>query len=141
MAKKPIKEKGMAPQSRDSVFGNELSVPEDIQKELDKLGLVARWINSGVLYEMNGYHAKGWVPFKWTSADGGSGFKFGNDPDGIVRRGDCILAVKTEDKVQQHRQYLAARSDISNVRKQTSAEFKREAGKNVRVLDGYDDKE
>jgi hypothetical protein len=71
-------------------FGNRLAVPEHIVKECEAAGKALRWVSANELYANNGYHKNGWEAYKSTSAK--SDFRNGNDPEGIVRRGDMILA-------------------------------------------------
>lgn len=124
----------------DDLFGNMLSISPDIQAELDAKGLVGRWVSANKLYAAGGYHPKGWVVYKSDSVK--SEFKFGNDPDGIIRRGDSVLAVKSKEKADQHREFLkqkAARQ--TNTQDRAAAEFRaemRKSGLNAKVYDGFD---
>lgn len=129
--------------ARDDVFGSALTIPLDLQQELAGKGLVGRWINATELAKFQGYHPKGWTPYKRQSGANQSEFKFGNDPDGIIRRGDCILAVKKDEDVAKHRQYLQQAADRQNKSVKGHANELRqtikEHGVKSSVVEGYDD--
>lgn len=99
----------------DDLFGNACSIPQELRDELDAQGLECRFIDAKRLYEMNGYHDKGWIPYKREAKASdkvnASDWKFGNDPGGVVRRGSLILAVKTKEQVQKHKLYLKQKAD------------------------------
>lgn len=108
--KKPLSAKvGPTINSSDEpVLGNALTLSPAIKKELAEQGLVGRWVDAKRLYEHQGYHPNGWRPYKRkTSATMDSvEFAMGNDPSGIIRRGSCILAVKSDAEVKAHRAAL-----------------------------------
>jgi len=137
--KKPLPSSKKALQ-HDDLFGNMLSISPDIQAELDAKGLVGRWVSASKLYAAGGYHPKGWVVYKSDSIK--TEFKFGNDPDGIIRRGDSVLAVKSKEKADQHREFLkqkAARQ--TNTQAMAASELRSamaKTGLNAKVYDGYD---
>ena len=144
--KKPLSQKPSRPSSPDS-FGNLLAIPAEIQAELDAQGLVGHWLNSKTLYANQGYHPRGWQVYRRKASDTiASTFKFGNDPDGIVRRGDCILGFKTKENHREHKDYLESRAQRST---QTNAEkaqemraLLRQSGiKGSKVLEGYEENE
>lgn len=145
--KKPLAEKkresGMI--RADEIFGTALSLPEELKEELEKKGLVGRWVNATELTKFQGYHPKGWKVYKKDSGTiSASGqFRFGNDPDGVIRRGDCILAVKTAEEVSKHKAFLKQRADIAKGVSGKAAAEMREALKQNQVkstvVEGYDD--
>ena len=145
--KKPLSSKVSNPLSAPSDFGKPLSIPPEIQKELDAQGLVPRWINAKQLHDMQGYHKHGWVPYRRSGTiAGASGLKFGNDPEGLVRRGDCILAAKSKEAVEQHRAYNKARANrgktINSQKAQELRTMLKDSGlKDAKVLEGYEDEE
>lgn len=133
----------------DDVFGNPLQLSEELKNELRARGLVWRFIDAKRLYDMNGYHDKGWVPYKRdavTQAKDTHGFKFGNDPDGVIRRGSVILAVKSKEQGDRHKEFLAQKArratDGYNAKKaQELREFSRNNNLNADVHEGYEDNE
>ena len=107
--KKPLSARApLAPITAESEFGNALTIGPDLKKELEDQGLVGRFINAKQLYDFQGYHPKGWIPYKRKQCDtiGSVDFVKGSDPSGIIRRGDCILATKSVAQVDRHRQLL-----------------------------------
>ncbi len=144
--KKPLSSRPVSPFGAPEEFGNALTIPANIKADLEKTGRVARWINSKKLAEFQGYHPKGWVPYKlpdtMRSADS---FKFGNDPEGIVRRGDCILACKSAEQGKKHKDYLnALASQSKNINAQKANELRammRNQGIEGKVHEGYEENE
>lgn len=148
--KKPLSAKKrptLDPRNADA-FGNQLSLSVEIQKELADQGLVARFINAKKLQDMGGHHAKGWrvyqrpVKEKASGTMDSSSFLSGSDPNGFIRRGDSILAVKTEAEVEDHRDYLRARADRhKNYKKQKASELRQYAKENglKTIIDDSDD--
>ena len=147
--KKPLSQKVKQTSLNSAdMFGNTLAIPEDVQADLDAKGLVPHWLNSKVVYANQGYHPKGWKVYKkdpkMLSDTMGLSFKFGNDPDGIIRRGDLILGVKTKEEAQKHKNYLDARAKRGYQANADKAQEMRtllgQSGlKNAKVLEGYDD--
>lgn len=147
--KKPLstKKRSSLDSKNADAFGNKLALTAEVKKELADQGLVARFVNAKQLSEMGGYHAKGWRVYQRpgkekTSGTMDSGALVGNDPNGFIRRGDAILAVKTEAEVEEHREYLRSKADRhKNFKKQKAAdlrEFAREHGIKT-VIDDSDD--
>lgn len=149
--KKPLSSKAkMAPITSADVFGNTLAIPPELQAELDAQGLEAHWLNAKVVYANQGYHPRGWKVYRRDpsklSDTMGLAFKFGNDPDGIIRRGDCILGVKTKEEHRRHKEYLEAKAQRGyNVNADKAQEMRsllNSAGiKKASVLEGYDENE
>lgn len=128
----------------EDIFGNTLSLPEEIKKELSDQGLVARFVSAKILYANQGYHPKGWKPYKRKPSDtvGGVEFKTGSDPDGLVRRGDCILATKSVEDHAKHKDWLEAKADRykghSKQKQRELQEQARAAGAASHVEEGFD---
>lgn len=133
----------------DELFGNALSVPQEIKEELDRKGLEGRFVDAEKLYKMGGYHPKGWVPYKRDKKEGDTlgtvDWKFGSDPEGVIRRGSVILAVKSKESAQKHRDYLVTRAERlspQNFDKEKAEELRQVAKDNradAVVTEGYED--
>lgn len=129
----------------EDIFGNRLALPEGLKKELEDQGLEGRWVNSKELYANQGYHPKNWVPYKKKSSDtmDTRDFLSGSDPSGIIRRGDCILAVKKLEDAQKHRAYLKQKADrYTRFNKEKAEELRnyaRESRVNSTVDEGYEE--
>ena len=143
--KKPISAKPGVQIVSEDPFGNPLTIGSELEKELAKQGLVGRWVNATELYKFQGYHPKGWRVYKTQNNAilSNKEFRFGNDPEGVVRRGDCILAVKDQVERDKHRAFLDARADrqIAGAiyRKKELQEFAAKRGVKVAVTEGYDE--
>lgn len=115
MATKPKMTQGRLPVSQkpqqkriraEDVFGGgTFEIPDHIQKDMKAKGYEPRWVNSAEVHRNQGYHKKGWKIYRDTTA-APEVFKFGQDPDGIVRRGDCILAYKEREAALKHKAYV-----------------------------------
>lgn len=148
--KKPLSSKPAAPQilSSDDLFGNPLALPPELQEELDRVGLVGRFVDAKKLYEMNGYHKMGWRVYKQKNADGTMGnaeFRFGTDPEGVIRRGSLLLAVKSKEEHARHKLFLEQKSEryTSGVNR-TKAEELRQLAKDsnldgIKIHEGYEE--
>lgn len=126
----------------EDIFGNPMKVPEDIKKELDEQGLVPRWGDYKQLKADDGYHEKGWRVYQ--RKEGGSTSVFGgSSPDRLVRRGSCVLMVKTKEGHKRHKDYLVnkAKSYGKKFRSKTADEMRQKV-KNSRlgsqIVDGYE---
>lgn len=144
--RKPLKSKPVPNMSFDDLFGNPLSIPEDLQKELDRKQLVGHWISWKQLVDGAGYHKRGWIPYRREKSDKLSNEEFavGSDPDGFFRKGSLVLGVKKRADWQKHKAFLrhrAIRYRDSFQKKQ--AEELRRMGKEIdpsfRVHEGYED--
>lgn len=148
--KKPVSERPMSVSDThlmsNDMFGNVLALDPSLQAELDKKGLVPRWVNAKELYTNQGYHKRGWRPYKRDSGTLNAGMEsfLGNDPEGIVRRGDSILAVKTKEEHARHKQVIESRAKrlkqaVSKQHAQQLREFAAESRVKTHIEEGYDD--
>ena len=131
--------------SSTEVFGTNFDIPEDVKKELESQGLEGRWLSAKRVYENNGYHKSGWQVYRRDpSAILDGAFKAFGDPDGLVRRGDTILGVKTKEMAEKHRSYLRQQADaqsMANVKKRHVEELRniaREANEDVNIEQDFD---
>lgn len=136
-----------SPILNDDVFGNALSIPPELKAELAAQGKVGRWLNAKTLANMQGYHPKGWQVYKRDPKlpSGIIDFKSGSDPDGVVRRGDCILGYKTADAADLHRRHLTQKARRGyQVNSDKAAEMRASLGSSgikAKVLEGYEENE
>jgi len=132
----------------DDIFSNALSLTPQLIAELAEQGLVGRYIDYKRVKAMDGVHPKGWRVYKRKNSDiiDNHEFQFGTGPDGLVRRGSCVLAVKSEEAVAKHRLHLQQKAERRKVsyNKQAAEELRRVA-KNARIdaniIEGYDENE
>lgn len=141
--KKPLSQKPSQAKVRSiDTFGNMLAIPEDVQKDIEERGYIARWINAPKTAAQGGYNARGWEVYHRPKGVNDS-ISFGNNPDGVVRRGDCVLAVKSKEQHKMHKEYLEFEAEKKVRAKDRYAEdFKRAVrghGLASKVYEGVDD--
>jgi len=112
-------------------FGNRLAIPEAVQNEIDSQNLAARWVAANTLAANNGYHKNGWVAYKSKGTNVGD-FRFGTDPEGVIRRGSMILAVRPMEIHESHKEFLAERAQAP-IGKDRKA-HQRQAAKELRKM-------
>ena len=137
----------------DDLFGNPLTVPPHVAADIEKQGKEARWVDARKIYDNHGYHAKGWMPYKKSDelmakeGQSQSDFKSGADPDGTLRHGSLILAVKPKEAAEKHRQLLKQKAERQKgYNKQKAAEFRQMAKEGFKdakkvIFEGYDDED
>lgn len=131
------------------VFGNTFSLDSDLVSELDKKGLAYRFASSKAMLANQGYHPRGWKVYRREGAKSDDTMDtrsalFGNDPDGVVRRGDSILVVKPAEAHAKHRALLDQKASRlkSAAGKRHAEELRetaREYGLRTQVSEGYED--
>lgn len=147
--KKPIsaKPKQMRPVTLDDVFGNPLTVNEDIANAIKAKGLEYRWISYTKYANMGGSHERAWRPIKRSECGSmdDTSLLNGSDVDGYIRRGDLVLAVRRKEQGDQHRAILKQEaSRAKNVQKAHAEElrqFVKSQGINASISEGYDDED
>lgn len=129
----------------DDIFGNRLALSPEIQEDLRKRNLVGRWVNANELYKNQGYHAKAWRVYKpeASATMGIKEFQDGRDPDGVIRRGDCILAYKTIAEHKLHQQLNQQKADRQKGQNKDAADELRKlaksSGSKAVIHEGYED--
>jgi hypothetical protein len=125
----------------DEAFGGTHDIPADIKEHMAKEGWVPRWLNAKQVYNNQGYHPKGWQVYRRPNTVS-TDFKFGSDPDGVVRRGDSILGYKTKAQHDKHTAYLdQSRRALAGYKSRQKEEMQALAGKAsaVREIDPDED--
>jgi len=122
---------------------SDFDVPEECLNELKGLKYSHRWIDINQLKKMGNQHRQGWVPFKFKCLSG----KSKDNPfldislDGFLVRKGMVLAVKTQEAVDQQKSFVKRRTLAqSNAGKNAIDTFKEFAKdeKAVKVHSGYD---
>jgi hypothetical protein len=145
--KKPLSTRRPVSVNPDDAFGNKLALPADIRKIFVDNGWEPRWLDGKKLQEQGGYHDRDWIVFRRPKTDNSDGpaFKFGNDPDGIVRRGSLILGYKPGEQAAKHRAFNTARADrFKSYNREKADELRHLAKENrldVTIHEGYDDED
>ena len=145
--KMPLSKKGTVTANPDSVFTNKLAIPKDIQADLDKRGMVGRFVDAKALTENYGYHKSDWIPYQMPTELRKSQWHTGNDPDGTFRRGSLVLACKSKEDVAKHKAFLKLRAEQTTVTRHNKEEaekmrhWAKETGGGVKILEGYEENE
>lgn len=153
--KKPLSQKRQvqAPQTDvTDLFGNPLTLDKEVMDALKAKNLAHRFINAAQLQSMGGYHQYGWRPIKAKDLYanmGTSDFMFGIDPEGYIRRGDLILAVRPQEVNEKHKAYLKQANEAVDVnmmqkkQRQAMRQIAREVGEEMKVheWDEHDENE
>jgi hypothetical protein len=106
-----------------------------------------RWINYPKYVEAGGIHDNGWTAFKLPDElKGAPGtLQFGTNPDGIIRRGECLLATRPKEYSEQHRAWLKQKTALQSGAKRAKAAAEnlramaRESGVAAEVEEGFDE--
>jgi hypothetical protein len=126
----------------NELYGSILELPVELKAELDKKGLVARWINATEMQRQYGFNKSGWRPYKPDMKLSITNGMLG-DAEGYIRRGDLVLATKTKDEHTLHKKKLEFKASIyKGYNKQKAEElrsFMRGAGVKTKVVEGYDE--
>lgn len=145
--KKPLKSKPtLAQLQQDAGFVNTLELGPELRDELKAAGLKPRFVDYIRLKANDGLHTKGWKIYKRPKRDtiDKQEFRIGADPNGYVRRGSMVLAVKSEKEWGAHRALLNHRASTlkGNFAKQQADELRqmaKEHGVKTKIVEGYDD--
>ena len=112
-----IEEKRQQYQPIDPGFSPDVyGLDPELKKELDDQGLYPRFVNFREVERYGGYHPKGWRIYKRKNAvKTDSDWVYGRDPNGYVRRGDDILAVKTKEDAAKHLAFRDQKAEAARV--------------------------
>lgn len=122
---------------------NQLQLSEALKKEIADQNLDWRFIRASG-YSKLGYHKGNWKPYYVTGKHPIESFK-GIHPEGILTRGDLILAVRPKSISGKHRAKLQEKnSRLAGYNKQAADNLRQLAKENrvsgdVIVHEGYDD--
>lgn len=118
-----------------------LDIDPQIKEELAEKGLSYRWINANKFIAQHGFHRTGWKPYQTEKRErkGALDFGMGVDPEGYIRRGDLVLAVKPEEMQARHRQRLKLKNDLYRGFNKQAADQLRELTRGIgQVYEGYE---
>ena len=139
--KKPISAK---PKSQsltlDDLFGNTLSVSPEVAKAIESKGMAYRWISYTKFIQMGGQHERAWRPIKRKDC-GMMDSSPENDPDGFIRRGDLVLAVRPKELHEKHRAYLRQEAQRGKTVQKSHADelrkYAKDQGIDMKISEGY----
>jgi hypothetical protein len=140
---KPSRDPQVSRFSRANNFNNRLVIPQPLMDKLTKDDLDWRFINANQ-FRMNGNsHNFEWTPYKPENpAELGV---MGVNAEGLIQRGDLLLAVRPKSTTREHRQFLKEQRDIyKGYNRQKAKEMRdlfREHGvsEDASVHEGYED--
>lgn len=123
------------------LYASALDVPQDIKSEIEDQGFVCRWINATEFQKQYGFHKSRWVPYKRKDKKANAGL-LGGDPEGFIRRGDLVLAVKPRQEQELHAARIQHKTKINTMGAAKAAEelrnSARQHGVNARIDDKYE---
>ena len=140
-----LKKEPVIPNHDEAIFDSAFSIPQSVKDEIKALKLATRWINSTQFQKGFGFHKNRWQPFKSQSLRASVGDVFGGDPEGYVRRGDLILAVKPKELQDKHKAYnsnrIADSMGVKEKQKTALKELAREHGVKTTIETDDEDSE
>jgi len=138
----PNRGKVKATQIFDDV-GDDYDIDPVLKKELEDKNLEYRFIDFKKAQMNGGRSRAGWMVYRRESEDPRlQGIKALADPDGLVRNGSMVLAVKTKQAAERQRSKRdALNRSLKDYNKHVAQELDSEArklGGNTRIIAGYD---
>ena len=121
-------------------FKNKFAIPEWALAQLAAEGKEGRYIAYKAYVENGNTHDKGWTIHKF-KPESTSASDPGLNADGIIRRGDSVLASRPKEFGDKHRQYLRYRAELqgSSFKKSQANELREMARQaDITVHEGYE---
>lgn len=149
--KKPIEKKSKdfsddpvwGSQGFEEFYDNRLSLSAELKKELKDQGLDWRFINISTFRKAGNRHHSLWRPYNIKSKSPIDAFK-GVDPEGVLTRGDLVLAVRPKHVSAAYSKKLEARNRANAGYNKAKAEEMRQMAKSagvgdqVKIHEGYE---
>lgn len=121
---------------------DENDIDAQLKKELNDKNLEYRFVDFKKAKELGGRSRGGWILYKRESQDPRiQGISSLIDPDGLVRQGTLVLAVKTKAMAERKRDNIASQSrTLKQYNEDKARELSGDARKlgSSRVLSGYE---
>jgi len=153
MNKKPVEAKPKEAKKKDPIwdaagfdefYNNQLSLSADLKQELRDQGLDWRFINISTFRSSGNRHKNLWRPYNVKGKSPIDAFA-GIDPEGVLTRGDLVLAVRPKHVTAAYRKKVDQKNKANaGFNKAKAAEMKqlaRDAGvaDQVKIHEGYED--
>lgn len=123
-------------------FMNRLSLADALKDKMRKENLDWRFINASQFRSDGNIHRSHWKPYRLEGADV---VTFGANPEGLINRGDLILAVRSTKITQAHKQFLAKRNAAQKSENAVGASELRKMAKaagvekEAKIYEGYEE--
>jgi hypothetical protein len=101
---------------------NFLDIPKEVAKELEEMGHEGRWISLTEFSKNGNFHNHGWVPFRPKTPSSENSFHYGNNPDGIIRRKELVLASRPKEICELHREDIQQRTNRQSHKSKAAAD-------------------
>lgn len=148
---KPVEKKQVETKKKDPIwdaegfeefYNNQLSISADLKEEMRSQGLDWRFINQATFRKSGNRHKNLWRPYNVKARSPIDAFS-GIDPEGVLTRGDLVLAVRPKKVTEAYKAKVDARNRANaGYNKQKAQEMRqmaKEAGVDMVVEDSYDD--
>lgn len=128
----------------EEFYNNRLSLSSELKQELKDQGLDWRFINIQTFRNKGNRHPSLWRPYNVKARSPMEAFK-GVDPEGVLTRGDLVLAVRPKHVSEAYKKNVAKRNAANAGYNRAQAEqmkqMARSAGVDgqVKIHEGYDD--
>lgn len=128
----------------EEFYNNRLSLSTELKNELREQGLSWRFINIANFRKAGNRHQSLWRPYNVKSRSPIEAFS-GIDPEGVLTRGDLVLAVRPNHVSKAYRQKLDRRNAANAGYNKAQADRMRQEAKSqglsdqVTIYEGYDD--
>ncbi|UOF79091.1 hypothetical protein [Caudoviricetes sp.] len=123
-------------------FDDENDIDDVLKKELAEKNLEYRFIDYKQAKLNGGRNRNGWMVYKRDTEDPRlSGIASLKDPDGMVRQGSMVLAVKTKNSAEKQRNKIRHQTrSLNDYNKATAEELDQKARQlgGSRIVAGYD---
>lgn len=153
MNKKPVESQPKASRNPDPIwdaagfeefYDNKLSLSAELKAELKEQDLDWRFINIAQFRHAGNRHHSLWRPYNVKSRSPIDAFK-GIDPEGVLTRGDLVLAVRPKHVSAAYRKKLEKRNLANAGYNRAKAEEMKQlarsagVGDQVKIHEGYED--
>lgn len=153
MNKKPVAEKPKESKKSDPIwdaagfeefYNNQLSISDDLKQELRDQDLDWRFINIAMFRKSGNRHKNLWRPYNVKASSPIDAFA-GIDPEGVLTRGDLVLAVRPKHVTAAYKRKVdqrnAANAGFNKAKAEEMKQLARSAGvaDQVKIHEGYDD--
>lgn len=116
----PTKQNIASKNEYHEILGNQPSltdIPSNCKKELEEKGLEARWLDIVELKKNQGFHKRGWQPYKFDCMSGAKNNPFASNDgqfDGYLLRNQMVLGIKTKEEAKKRKDYVRMKTQLQS---------------------------